>query len=353
MEALVGFLKGQSPNPGLRQSSHRITKFKVIRDTTESELETRRTRRDQFSLGNEPMNAVSYPKWMWAKGQAIILCFLDGNRRQHNFVRKCFGEYGINLMFKYVGPSEKEMSDVRITFKSKDNTFESLIGTFALEEDAEKPTMWLGNDEVWDKLWLPDADPDDIRNLRADILHEGLHMLGFGHEHKSPNCHIKWKVEDVYLYYKWRRGCGKKIVDWNVLNRHQAHEVEASEYDSKSIMHYAVDKSLTEVGFCVFRNYELSEIDKKKLGWAYSFKPQRGLAALSPTNLPIAVGLRLRKVEASLSRFLPFYSWFSVFPLSAVAAPVGSSHVLLALLMDWIWSVPYANARHWLMGVSR
>jgi hypothetical protein len=339
---LIASSIGQIPNPALHhgdlwQSTHRTTELTVVRDTTESELGTRRSRREDFKRGNEPMNAISYPKFMWTKSQTIVVCFLDGDYKQHNFVRKCFGEYDVNLTFKFVGPVEQERSDVRIKFECENlecEKFESLIGTHALGKEAVgQPTMWLGS-PTWDKIWLGTADPGDVRKLRANILHEGLHMLGFGHEHSSPNCHIKWKASEVYAHYKSECGWDQDTTDRNVLKRHQAHEVDASEYDPKSIMHYAVDSSLTKDGFCVLLNLELSEMDKKKLRWRYGPKPQMALAAVSPTNLAIAAVLQFRPMDV---RFLAMLS-FGLYGLSFVdldAAPLGESYVWLGLL-GWV-----------------
>jgi len=203
----------------------------------------------------------------------MIVCFLDGHSAQHNFVEKCWAEYQVNLTFEYVGRGDREKSNMRITFEGEG--FESFIGKTQVSTD--KATMKLGT-----KTW--DGSPE----LRAHILHEGMHMLGFGHEHASPKSTIEWKSEEVYKHCK-------KSYDWeprttfiNFLSLYPADQVDASEYDPKSIMHYPVHPVLTRDGFCVLENLELSELDKKKLKSMYADNPHSGDTHASPPTLPMA-----------------------------------------------------------------
>ncbi|KAE9363088.1 hypothetical protein N431DRAFT_139478 [Stipitochalara longipes BDJ] len=144
--------------------------------------------------------------------------------------------------------------------------------------------MWLGIKE-----WI------DGKELDALILHEIYHMLGFGHEHSSPNCPIKWS-RDVFAYF-WTKCRWDPVTTYrNVLMRHQAHEVWASPYDPKSIMHYEVPPFLTQDMSCVLRNYELSVMDKKSLEWMYP-KPQADLATNSRTTFSLAAVLQFPRVN--------------------------------------------------------
>ena len=224
--------------------------------------------------GNEPQNAVAFPKKMWPRGKAIIVCFLDGDSAQHNFVKKCWAEYEVNLTFAYVGCGDRDRSDVRITFESEG--FKSFIGNTQVSKD--KATMKLGI-----KIW--DRSPE----LRAQILHEGMHMLGFGHEHASPKSSIKWNVDEVYKHSKTSYGWDSKETRTNVLSPYPADQVDATEYDPKSIMHYPVHQALTKDGFCVLDNLELSELDKKKLKSMYAANPHSGVDHASLPTLLMAL----------------------------------------------------------------
>jgi hypothetical protein len=224
--------------------------------------------------GNEPLRAVTFPKMMWPRGKPIIVCFLDGYPAQHSFVKKCWAEYQVDLTFKYVYHEGRGNSDVRITFKGEG--FHSRIGN-TQQVSKDEPTMTLGA-----KIW------DGNRELRAHILHEGLHMLGFGHEHASPKCPIKWNRDKAYKHYKTMYGWGQETTFVNVLKQHPADQVDASEYDPESIMHYAIDGSCTQDGFCVLVNDELSDLDKQWLKSRYGNSSHIEVAETSPPSLPMA-----------------------------------------------------------------
>jgi hypothetical protein len=223
--------------------------------------------------GNEPLSAVTFPKKMWPRGKPIIVCFLDGNHAQHSFVKKCWAEYQVDLTFEYVGRGGRDSSDVRITFEGEG--FQSLIGNAQVSKD--KATMTLGA-----KIW------DGSRELRAHTLHEGLHMLGFGHEHASPKSPIKWNFDKVYKHFKTMCGWDSETTSLNVLKQHPADQVDASEYDPKSIMHYQIDDSCTQDGSCVLVNLELSDLDKQRLKSMYADDSHIGVAEASPSTLPMA-----------------------------------------------------------------
>jgi hypothetical protein len=223
---------------------------------------------------DKPMNAVTYPRRKWKNGQTIVVCFLDGSSEQHDTVKKHFellDTLGVNLKLEFVGPGGKEDSHVRITFDCQG--FQSCIGTQALKIGKDKPTMLLGIRE--------EIRPEELDGL---ILHEILHMLGFGHELANPNCPIKFKsCEEVFAHYRRYHDWDEDTTRLNVLIREQAGNVWASEWDGKSLMQYPVSGSLTQDGSEVLPNFQLSETDKKWLVWMYP-KPQMDLAASSSTT---------------------------------------------------------------------
>ena len=137
------------------------------------------------------------------------------------------------------------------------------------------------------KIW------DGSRELRAHILHEGLHMLGFGHEHASPKSPIKWNRDKAYKHYKTMYGWDPETTDVNVLTQHPADQVDASEYDPKSIMHYQIEDSCTQDGFCVLVNLELSDLDKQRLKSTYADNSHIGVAEASQPTILMALALLL------------------------------------------------------------
>jgi hypothetical protein len=109
----------------------------------------------------------------------------------------------------------------------------------------------------------------DRERYRGVALHELGHALGAIHEHQSPSGDIPWNRTELYRYYgrppnNWSR----EQVNFQIVNKYNTDIVNASEYDSASIMLYPVleellDKSVPDYrGYITGWNYQLSSCDK-------------------------------------------------------------------------------------------
>ena len=136
----------------------------------------------------------------------------------------------------------------------------SYVGTDALLIDGEdQPTMNFG--------WLePDTDDDEYERV---VLHEFGHALGAIHEHQHPSAGIPWDKERVYSYYADTNGWDRDKVDYNIFRKYERDQLNASEYDPDSIMHYAVPDALTVGDWQVGWNRHLSERDKAFMAELY------------------------------------------------------------------------------------
>jgi len=110
--------------------------------------------------------------------------------------------------------------------------------------------------------------------IRATILHEFGHALGMMHEHQSPNANCDAEI-DWDAAYRVGAGIGwdKAQVDRNFRQLVNSTELNATEVDRKSIMHYSLPPVLFKRGkesACfVAENQELSEQDRKFIASVY------------------------------------------------------------------------------------
>ncbi|MHC8393130.1 M12 family metallopeptidase [Pseudomonas sp. LB3P93] len=160
----------------------------------------------------------------------------------------------VNLKFVIV---PKGYADIRITTVSEHN--KSLIGTDALTFAQNEATMHL------------ETTPSD-EYFESTVLHEMGHALGYLHEHLHRDATIPWNREKVYEHYFEHYGWDKQRVDENVLMPYSGAIVD-TEYDKHSIMHYAVDKELTDGVWEVSKNTVLSELDIKMAKRTYPEDP--------------------------------------------------------------------------------
>lgn len=174
----------------------------------------------------------------WANGTVIHYYFFDspkrwrGSNAEKAVVRKAFKQWkdvGIGLEFAEVDtPSEAE---IRIGFQAGDGSW-SYVGRDVLEIGTDKRTMNFG----WDITQAGGIDT---------AIHEVGHSLGFSHEHQNPNAGIVWDEEAVYKALEgapnfWSR----KQTHYNIIRKLSSTEVEGSEWDPNSIMHYPFDPGL-------------------------------------------------------------------------------------------------------------
>lgn len=192
----------------------------------------------------------------WQPGQELRVRFLDGSKALHERVKKHAGSWleHANLAFTFGKFADAE---IRVSFVG--DGYWSVIGTDAMDEPGDLPTMQLGGF---------DAKSDDVV-LRRTVLHEFGHAIGCVHEQASPAYSIPWDEEKVYEHYALWQGWDRKKTYENVLFRYSRKDTRYTQHDPHSIMQYPVQKALTRGGFEIPWNNDLSELDKAFIAKMY------------------------------------------------------------------------------------
>jgi serralysin len=209
--------------------------------------------RDQVT--SQPQIAFIRDK-KWKPGQTLRVRFLDGDPNVQWKVQKLahqWSEYA-NIKFAFGNYADAQ---IRISFTPGGSW--SYIGTDALNLPQNQPTMNYG--------WLTPSSSD--REFARVVLHEFGHALGCIHEHQHPEAGIPWNTAAVYSYYARTAGWSQQQTDVNIFTRYGKDITQYSQYDITSIMHYPIDKALTQNGFEVGWNTQLSETDKQFAREAY------------------------------------------------------------------------------------
>lgn len=150
-------------------------------------------------------------------------------------------------------------------------------------------------------------------------LHEIGHTLGFPHEHQNPNAGIVWDEAAVLDYYRGSPNFwSEEQTRWNVLRKLSQAEVEGSDWDRDSIMHYWIRRGLVlEPAELRDKDYfpapGLSDRDKETVKSFYPAAEQKSLPVLRPfeaQQIQIAPGEQLDfAVEPSYSRRYTFQTF--------------------------------------------
>jgi len=188
----------------------------------------------------------------WGKDFSLRIAFLEGEqslRRKVELAAQRWTQYA-SIKLYFGAPAEQ--AQIRIAFRQGQGSW-SWVGKQCLNvTDPKEPTMNFG--------WLsPDSEDDEIQRV---VLHEFGHALGCLHEHQSPQAKIRWKKDAVYAAYAgppnyWN----PEQVESNVLALYDQTLTTHSHFDAQSIMLYPIAKELTEDGFEVTMNRELSPTD--------------------------------------------------------------------------------------------
>jgi hypothetical protein len=177
----------------------------------------------------------------WVNGTKLRYYFFERGPNsagddQKDIVRQGFEVWkklGIGIKFEEIRNISE--AEIRIGFLQGDGAW-SYIGrdVITIPRQGER-TMNFG--------WDLQADP-----RRVDVpVHEIGHTLGFPHEHQNPFAGIVWDVEAVYRYFgsppnNWDRN----TTEFNVLRKLATGEVQGSQWDPNSIMHYAFAAGLID-----------------------------------------------------------------------------------------------------------
>lgn len=224
----------------------------------------------------------------WANHTVLHYCFMDnpshwrGSQANKDAVRNAFEEWKtVPIGLEFVEVFDPAEAELRIGFfqhpTAQDAGSWSYVGrdNVDLVKDSTQRTMNFG----WD---LTDSYGFDT------ALHEIGHALGFPHEHQNPNSGIVWDEQAVLDYYTgspnfWTEDQAR----WNVLRKLSQAEVEGSDWDRNSIMHYWVKKGLVlepedlrDVD--MFPEPGLSEMDRETVKGFYPDKNTDRLPYLRP-----------------------------------------------------------------------
>jgi hypothetical protein len=177
----------------------------------------------------------------WVNGTKLRYYFFESGpnsagNEQKDIVRQGFEVWrkvGIGIRFEEVRNISE--AEVRIGFLQGDGAW-SYVGRDVIDIPRQgERTMNFG----WDLR----ADPRGV-----DVpVHEIGHTLGFPHEHQNPFAGIVWNEEAVYRYFgnppnNWPRD----TTFYNVLRKLATGEVQGSQWDPNSIMHYAFAAGLID-----------------------------------------------------------------------------------------------------------
>jgi len=175
----------------------------------------------------------------WVNGTKLRYYFFTsgsfgGGADQIDMVKQGFQvweDVGIGISFEEV--TDISEAEVRIGFLQGDGAW-SYIGRDVIDIPGQfERTMNFG----WDLT-------RDSRGVDVPV-HEIGHTLGFPHEHQNPFSGIVWDEQAVYDYF----GGSPNFWDhdttfYNILRKLSAGDVEGSDWDPDSIMHYGFPPGL-------------------------------------------------------------------------------------------------------------
>jgi hypothetical protein len=139
---------------------------------------------------------------------------------------------------------------VRVGFDPYGGSY-SLVGTDCIKS-TDETTMNFG--------WL-DA---------GTIMHEFGHALGLIHEHQNPQGKpISWDDSKVYEWAEQTQGWDQTTTYHNIIERYKIEQLNASEFDQKSIMLYFFPPALTTDHKGTTSNHVMSREDVSYISKVY------------------------------------------------------------------------------------
>lgn len=253
------------------------------------------------SLRDAKLKAAFKVSSIW-KTDRLRIHFMDGTPKQREWVKTVvntqLAPIASKLTFIWDVPIQE--SDIRISFATPKQAW-SYLGSDALQIPKNQKTMNLG--------WIDDDvqfDSPAFKNTGQVVLHEFCHALGMIHEHQNPkNNTIEWNKPVIYEELRRTNNWSPQQVDNNMFKKYgdkemcervksmapypnqksdiegycKGEEVNGSEYDPTSIMHYWYPPRWILSGNAQIPvNTKLSELDKIWIARYYGNPPTE------PTN---------------------------------------------------------------------
>lgn len=222
----------------------------------------------------------------WTSGTTLKIAFQSGHTftasslsytARKAYVRSVVQQLQIDtslgLGFHFLQDSQFSQAHIRISFNSSDGAW-SQLGTNANLESSGTATMNLG--------WLdsPEESNGAFTGTGAVVLHEFGHALALYHEHQTDQVPFAWNESVVTAALSGPpNNWSTATIEHNVFSRldtgTDVGEVQQSEYDSESIMHYYFPSTWTIPQTTMSINVSLSTQDIAELKSQYpvAFQP--------------------------------------------------------------------------------
>jgi hypothetical protein len=235
----------------------------------------------------------------WRQGETIKVCFRAGTPKARARVAKYASEW-------------MNYANVVLDFGDKDNprscqgdNSEGIKIDFVEQGAAAGYWSQLGTNsrKVAHSMNLGDLGRDALPFPEAEArrltMHEFGHALGMLHEHQSPtgNCGPEYD-EEALMAYGALLGWSREKALSNFIPYSASPELNASEVDRRSIMHYSLPvwifKTRDKSPCFVRPNYEISDADKAFMSRVY---PKAEVVATRSVSQPSAAQRRTALIE--------------------------------------------------------
>ena len=255
---------------------------------------------------------------LWRPGDTLKVCFRSGTQKARARVVRLASEWlqHANLKLDFGDTANPHMCQgdnhetIKIDFVNTGPKagFWSAVGKVSLKTDHSMNLSFLGEDDLPRHRVTGQSMPE--AEARRLILHEFGHALGLFHEHQSPRsgCNAEF-YEEAVIAYGALRGWPPDRSKQNMMQHADRPELNATEVDRKSIMHYALPPWLFKAGekspCFVPPNFELSEGDKAFMAKVYP-KATDPQVATGPTTSTMR-GAKPPAAAVAIERLLEDY----------------------------------------------
>jgi len=199
--------------------------------------------------GRRPAFAPNY-KLQWANHTVLHVYFMEDFGALNDKIISIANTWSNFSGISFKKTDQINESQIRVTFKH--GGYASAVGIECKEHSYDdKPTMFL---QGLDTL-------QDMKEFTRVVLHESGHAIGLEHELRKPAAQIPWDTAAVYKYYSDHYGWNRTDVDANIFQAFITPK-QYDEFDSTSIMVYAVPDTLTKGHYTINWPDQLSKSDK-------------------------------------------------------------------------------------------